>query len=314
MEEAGERPYGQTVAHLQRQHGITVSKDLLEKLTGMVGQFWLERDDELTRLSFRDKIIPLAGMECDCCCVLADGTMIHTDGEWHEVRVGTISSWLGGIARKSSIARFAEVEDFGAELWSKACQYGYRSAEVKAFISDGSHWIRGIAEMHFPDAVHILDWYHLAEHISQCAEEVFGEGTQESKQWAGCLRQIMKEGKVGQALQEAEKLPGRSPNKRQAKHELITYLVNNRDRVNYPYYRSLGLPIGSGEVEADCKVLVQARCKQSGMRWTKDGAEQVLRVRCGLRDGSFDQLWEDTRTSMAVWQKRRLRQQRQMAA
>ncbi|NQT83092.1 hypothetical protein HQ563_08715 [bacterium] len=96
--------------------------------------------------------------------------------------------------------------------------------------------------------------------------------------------------------------------------DLITYLSNNRDRVDYPRYRDLGLPIGSGEVEARCKVLVQARCKQSGMRWSKRGAEQVLRVRCALRDGTFDSTWDHPGESIAIWHRRYLRHQRKEAA
>ncbi len=168
--------------------------------------------------------------------------------------------------------------------------------------------------MHFSDAVPILDWYHLAEHISKCSNEVLGEGTEESRQWAGGMREIMAKGKVDQALREMERLPGSSENKVQAKRELITYLTNNRDRVDYPRYCSLGLPIGSGQVEADCKTVVQARRKQWGMRWSKSGAEQVLRVRCALRDESFDRLWDHSRTSIAVWHKRRRREERKQAA
>lgn len=314
VEEAGERPYERAVAHLRRHHGIRMSKRFLERLTQTVGGFWLERDEREARRSLSDKVVPLAEVDCDCCCVFADGTMVHTDGEWHEVRVGTVRSVRGDIVLKSSIARFVDVERFGAHLWRKACQYGYRAAALKAFLGDGSHWIWNLAAMHFPDAVNILDWYHLAEHISKCGNELFGEGTQESRTWAKRLRRIMKKGKVQQALQNLENIRVRSPNKRQAKHELITYLINNRERVDYPRYRSLGLPIGSGEVEAQCKVLVQARCKQSGMRWTKSGAEQVLRVRCALRDGSFDTLWDHGTGSITVWHRRRLRQQRRKAA
>ena len=214
----------------------------------------------------------------------------------------------------SSIARFADVERFGADLWRKACQQGHRQASRKAFLSDGSHWIRSIAELHFPDAVQTLDWYHLSEHLSKCANEVFGEGVEQSRQWAARMRQTMKEGKADEGLNEVEKLPARSETKRQAKHELITYLTNNRDRVDYPRYRKLGLPIGSGEVEAHCKTAVQARCRQSGMRWSTGGAEQILRVRCALRDTSFDGLWDHTRPLIAVWDKRRLRQQQKEAA
>lgn len=316
VQEAGERPYEQAAEHLRREHGIRVSKRFVEKLTQMVGEFWLERDDEEARAALRGKVIPLATSEQapECCCVFADGTMVHADGQWHEVRVGTVCTEEKGRKRKSSIARFADVEQFGADLWRKACQHGYLQASRRAFLSDGSHWIRAIAELHFPDAVQTLDWYHLSEHLSKCANELFGEGTEESGQWAAQMRESMKEGKVQQGLSEVDKLLVRSENKRQAKHELITYLTNNRDRVDYPRYRGLGLPIGSGEVEADCKVLVQARCKQSGMRWSKRGAEQVLRVRCALRDGSFSTLWDSTRQSITLWHKRRLRQQQKQAA
>ena len=315
-QEAGERPYEQAAEHLRREHGIRVSKRFVEKLTQMVGEFWLERDDEEARAALRGKVIPLATSQKapECCCVFADGTMVHADGEWHEVRVGTVCSEEKDRKRKSSIARFADVEQFGADLWRKACQHGYTQASRRAFLSDGSHWIRAIAELHFPDAVQTLDWYHLSEHLSKCANEVFGEGTGESGQWAAQMRESMKEGKVQQGLREVEKLVVRSEHKRKAKHELITYLTNNRDRVDYPRYQGLGLPIGSGEVEADCKVVVQARCKQSGMRWSKKGAEQVLRVRCALRDASFSTLWDSTRQSMTLWHKRRLRQQRKEAA
>ena len=316
MQEAGERPYGQAAEHLRREHGIRISKRFVEKLTQMVGEFWLERDDEEAEAALRGKVIPLATCEQapESCCVLADGTMVHADGEWHEVRVGTVCSKEKGRKRKSSIARFADAQRFGADLWRKACQHGYLQASRRAFLSDGSHWIRAIAELHFPDAVQTLDWYHLSEHLSKCANEVFGEGTEQSRQWAAQMRQTMKEGKVNQGLSEVDKLLVRSDNKRKAKHELITYLTNNRDRVDYPRYRGLGLPIGSGEVEADCKVVVQARCKQSGMRWSKRGAEQVLRVRCALRDASFSTLWDSTRQSITLWHKRRLRQQQREAA
>ncbi len=76
----------------------------------------------------------------------------------------------------------------------------------------------------------------------------------------------------------------------------------------------LGLPIGSGEVEADCKTVVQAPCKQSGMRWSAKGTEQVLRVRCALKDESFQALWDHPGESMTAWHKRSLRQEQTIAA
>ncbi len=173
-----------------------------------------------------EKIVPLAEVDCDCCCVSADGTMVHSDGEWHEVRVGTVRSVRGDITLKSSIARFVDVERFGADLWRKACQYGYQQASVKAFISDGSHWIWSLAAMHFPEAVNILDWYHLAEHISKCGNELFGEGSKKSRRWASRMRQLLREGKVQHALRKVERIRVRCQAQQRAKHELITCLMN----------------------------------------------------------------------------------------
>lgn len=48
------------------------------------------------------------------------------------------------------------------------------------------------------------------------------------------------------------------------------------------------MPSGSGEVEAQCKTLVQQRCRQAGMRWHRRGLESLLRVRCAVRDGRYD--------------------------
>ena len=82
--------------------------------------------------------------------------------------------------------------------------------------------------------------------------------------------------------------------------QLITYLDNNRPRIDYPRYRQQGLRIGSGQVEGACKTLVGARCKQAGMRnWTRRGAEGVLRLRTALQTGQYDQLWPVPRNAAA---------------
>ncbi len=50
----------------------------------------------------------------------------------------------------------------------------------------------------------------------------------------------------------------------------INYFIANQQRMQYPLYRSCGLPIGSGVVESACKNVVAKRMKQSGCRgrWT----------------------------------------------
>ncbi len=65
-----------------------------------------------------------------------------------------------------------------------------------------------------------------------------------------------------------------------------TYFGNNQDRMSYAENVSRNLPIGSGVVEAGCKVLVKERICCSGMRWSMDGCHDILQLRSlAITDG-----------------------------
>lgn len=130
---------------------------------------------------------------------------------------------------------------------------------------------------------------------AKAANILYGKASEAAKQWSKRLKDEWWEGRgsAGLDLVRAELGKARSPAKRAALQELETYLEHNLGRIDYPRYRALGLPIGSGQVEAQCKTLVGARCKQAGMRnWTYGGAEGVLRMRAAKHDSSCDALWK----------------------
>lgn len=60
----------------------------------------------------------------------------------------------------------------------------------------------------------------------------------------------------------------------------LHYFVTNVSRMQYGTFRATGYFIGSGVVEAGCKTVIGARCKQSGMFWSEAGAENILALRC----------------------------------
>ncbi|MFO8012334.1 MAG: ISKra4 family transposase [Phycisphaerae bacterium] len=309
LEETAQRPYEQAMRHLGNTHGIHMGKELLENMTKTVGQWWLEEDRRVLAEARAVRTSPASEVSAERCLIFADGAMAHTEGAWHEVRVGTVRSELpDGAVVKSSTARRVDVETFGQDLWRNACRMGYRGASLTAFLGDGSHWLWNLADRHFQRAVKIVDFWHVCENVSKCAKVYFGEGSEQANRWSLSVCGTLRAGEAESALRMVEALnPRSSQSRRQAKHELVTYLSNNKDRMNYPHYESLGLPIGSGEVEAQCKTLVEARCKQSGMRWTDSGLEPLLRVRCAVRDGRYWREFGRWRGNLLAWQVRRKR-------
>ena len=61
--------------------------------------------------------------------------------------------------------------------------------------------------------------------------------------------------------------------------------------MHYQHFRQAGYPLGSGTVEAACKLVMQARMKQAGMRWSRDGAQAMLALRSVLLSERWDELW-----------------------
>jgi hypothetical protein len=282
---------------LQEDYHVHLAKETVRDVAEDAGQHVLRQEDELRkRIQERQAPLPESTQTPAKACVFADGTTVHTEGDWHEIRVATVTTEdaEGKQMARQSRARFLPVDEVAWVLLLMARDVGYANAPLRAFIADGAQWLWRVAEQYFPSAVQILDWYHLSEHVHKAANVFCGDATDEAKQWSKRLKDELWEGRGGPALDlvRAELGKVRSPAKRAALQELETYLEHNLGRIDYPRYRALGLPIGSGQVEAQCKTLVGARCKQAGMRnWTYDGAEGVLRMRAAKHDGSFNDLW-----------------------
>ena len=81
------------------------------------------------------------------------------------------------------------------------------------------------------------------------------------------------------------------PGPREAAEKQISYFATNSSRMAYATFRSQGLFIGSGVVEAGCKTVVGKRLKNSGMFWSVKGAQNILDLRTALLSNRFDDLW-----------------------
>jgi len=82
--------------------------------------------------------------------------------------------------------------------------------------------------------------------------------------------------------------------------ELLTqaqYFATNTERMRYPKFRAQGLFVGSGVIEAGCKMVIGSRLKCSGMFWTVRGANAMIALRCCLLNGRFEDHWEKARAA-----------------
>lgn len=295
-------PYDSVREQLEEDYGITLSKHTLEKMVHHAGRHVLQQDDDQREAFFaqspQDQVnnLPKSPHRPDQIAIYADATKLHSEERWRDVRVGRVRALdeANVCFAEKTFARFLSVEEFGRQLVLDAHQAGYQAAQQKVFLGDGAHWIWEIAAMQFPDAVPILDWFHLSENVHDCAKEVFGDGTDEAKAWAKTRLDELSEGHATRTRSEVTRLGKtlRSKAKREALRKLNVYLKNNANRIDYPTYRAAGLPIGSGPIESTCKKLVGQRCKQAGMRsWIDLGVESVLRFRAAKQDRDFATLW-----------------------
>ncbi|MGH3122751.1 MAG: ISKra4 family transposase, partial [Streptosporangiaceae bacterium] len=71
----------------------------------------------------------------------------------------------------------------------------------------------------------------------------------------------------------------------------LGYFENNAPRMRYHWFRSRGLFVGSGAVEAGCKAVIGQRLKLSGMRWTIAGAHAITTLRCQQASRPEDRIW-----------------------
>ena len=165
---------------------------------------------------------------------------------------------------------------------------GFAPEDVGVALGDGADWLRRLYKEWFPNAVRIVDFFHAAEYLWAAAQGRHRNDPKAAKRWAEKQCRRLEAGRMDDVL-AALRRPGAGAEERD---KAIRYLSERRGRMRYDEYRSLGLPIGSGRVEAACKTVVGRRMKCTGMRWTVAGANPVLWVRCARLSGWFDDYWE----------------------
>ena len=272
---------------LQKFLDIQVSATQVFRVTNTYGE-QIVKDDQIPNT------LPLKKDEV--LYAQADGSMIFTreDG-WKEVKVGRlfkaedrlkITSKKGWIKKSHYVAHLGNSKDFIEKMESRIDNYGCLNKRL-VFISDGAAWIKNWVADSYPQAIQILDYYHACEHLYAFCNEYFDDKTQ-GRLYSKQQEKILLKSQVIKVIKNLEALPVK--NKQTTKHclQLIQYYQNNKDRMDYKYYKQIGCAIiGSGAIEAAHRTVVQRRLKLSGQRWNKSGAQNVLNLRTSEMSGEW---------------------------
>jgi len=134
----------------------------------------------------------------------------------------------------------------------------------------------------FPEAVGVLDIFHVMEHLWPCVYRFEAENTAEAARlFEKQLRAIL-EGRIGRVIGAFRQMAVKrelKPGALQKLEQHLGYFEANRDRMKYDEYLERGFPIGSGVVEGACRNLVKDRMERTGMRWRTCGAQAILDLR-----------------------------------
>jgi hypothetical protein len=224
---------------------------------------------------------------------MMDGSMIFTDDGWQETKVGRVFVDV-------PVERMGRPELEGSEYVVHRGHYAAFTKKFeklfppesicrKVFITDGASWIGNWLAGAYPNELTILDYWHVVDKLAGAARLADAPRGWLDKQKERLLSGFASEvavavGALGK-LAEAEK------------KTLVGYIRNNQYRMKYDEYRSQGLRIGSGAIEAAHKTVLQVRMKRSGQRWCDNGADNMMKLRAAYKSGKFNLIADVFRTA-----------------
>lgn len=233
-----------------------------------------------------------------------DGAMIQVREEgWKEVKLGRTFKASAILDKGQSqritesiyAAKLGNKEGF-VEHISKVLPKGIDQNNELVFTTDGAVWIRQMIEENYPEAVSILDIFHLLEHAGKYIDVNYKKENKAAKmkQWKELL---LNEG--GQTLiREVQKSRTKSKKAMKEKKNLLNYLEANVCRVNYPQYLKENYYIGSGAIESAHRHVIQSRMKRAGQLWSRTGAEKMIALRVIFKNEMFNSLFNFAQNSL----------------
>jgi Zn-finger protein len=276
---------------LRENHGRVISRTYIQHISQAVGNVASGKSWKYTTGIACSEVSKI-GLSLDGTCML-----LRDDG-WRQAMVGSISLY-DKEGERLHTTYIAHAPEYGKETFyddfTKEIETIKKTYKGKLFIgvADGAvdNW-KFLQQ--FVD-VQVLDFYHATEYLAKVSNAAFKRKF-EGKEWLKQSCHTLKHEEDGamELLKEMKNMTKKKISKEKIEdiNKAITYFTNHLGQMRYSYCLSEKIPIGSGVIEAACKVIIKQRMCNSGMRWSDDGAKNILILRCfNETDGKWNQFW-----------------------
>lgn len=309
------RPFALGSEDIKEMAGIVIDTKEVERTSNQSGK-QVDRffEDEASSALSVKNVIPIKKVPAMYICMDGTGVPVvkaetvnrhgkRKDGKskTREVKLGCVFTQTTFDERGSPVrdelsttyvGAIETAKEFSDRIYPEAVRRGIEMAGKVCVIGDGAPWIWNIADEQFYGAVQIIDLYHAREHYWKAAKTSFGNDENMINQWTSKRRIELDMGKVDQVIKAIRELPASTEAKKELLKKEINYFDKNRNRMKYADFRSQGLFVGSGVLEAGCRAVIGQRLKQSGMHWTVKGANNIIALRCAFFSNRWEDFWE----------------------
>lgn len=210
------------------------------------------------------------------------------DADDRPVRDAGSVTYTAAIESAATLDTDAVPSAFTQRVLREAARRRFTHAGRTVVIGDGAQWIWKIAQELFPNAILIVDRFHVKEHLSTVAKAVYSADSARAKKWANRRHEELDSGRLPDLLRALR----RHADYFEEARKCLQYIHRNRERMRYDRFHADGLCTSSGVVEAGCKVAIGTRLKRAGMHWTVRGSNAIIALRCCKLSGRFQDFWE----------------------
>jgi len=297
---AVEVSYEKTNQFLQKFTGLEVSRNKIHQMAWEEGEritAWQERRREA--VFGKGETLPEEAQEGpEVLYIQVDGTAVNDreSGEWMECRVGTSFSRRVNVSKgrvwlrdKKTYASVETADSFGEKFYIECLKQGVENAGKVYFISDGAIWIKKLKNDYFPQAVGVLDIWHLERELKKALGE-------EKKETVEKLKLLALEGNAEEIVNCLMKEVSADLEKSEKIFQVAEYVMNNAEWIrNIPKVKGYG----SGPVEKTVDITVSRRFKKRGMSWYRHGVNPLLQMRLLKLNGEWETYWDQRKEEVA---------------